>query len=557
MKKISYAQLKNHLYCVYIILIVLIATFTAIASQTSDVNDYGKHAASFSSGWVDQNGNEINLEDIQQDTTVTKSISVGTQGKSLFFRAKNINLNVYKNGDLYESHGNGELKSMSWYKTPGTYFVNIPIDPDDTEISIEILVPYSNDTSCNIKSMQIGDGIEIMRKEVQNMIIGFCTCVLIVLIGIIMCILSVSLRKYGENHSSFMSLGMFACVSGIWAAIETKFLQLTIGHTSILHLVQNSALLIMILPLFIFFRDRGEAKDKISVPLIGGLTGSGFITCFVLHFMGIKDLHETMIVAHIIIALGCAFTLYYAWRAYAKSKFKDPAFWGLFVISACSITDVILYYLQLTKDSSTFVRIGVLCYIITLGAQLIAGYVQSYSENIKADMIMQMAYFDIMTGFYNNNSFISDLKDINKHPEENMNRAVMVFDLNCLKYINDTMGHAMGDNALKEAADYIRNSLGNIGKCYRTGGDEYAVITDKIVDKNELKDICIQLQSKLEERNKIHNPEKPYPLYIAGGYAIITTNGSEAFSEADAKMYKNKQDIKDKLRKINSDYVRT
>lgn len=49
-------------------------------------------------------------------------------------------------------------------------------------------------------------------------------------------------------------------------------------------------------------------------------------------------------------------------------------------------------------------------------------------------------------------------------------------DLNGLKQINDSLGHAAGDEMIKAAAECLRESFGAYGKIFRIGGDEFAAI---------------------------------------------------------------------------------
>ena len=360
-----------------------------------------------------------------------------------------------------------------------------------------------------------------------------------------------------KQNQNLLSLGLFAIVGGIWSMTETRVLQLLFGHSPVVHMIASLTLLLFTIPLFIFFRDRGEAKDKISTLVVGCYTGLAFIVCFLLHITGIKDMHETVKIAHIVTGLSCIIIVYYAIKIVKKSHFKDPAFWGLIVIGVLSGTDIILYYSQITMDNALFMRFGILGYIAMMCVQAIENYVKLYSEAIKAEMITKMAYYDMLTGFYNHNSFASEIKTMNKNPEKYIGRAIIIFDMNCLKYINDSMGHLMGDTALKESAKFIEESFANIGKCYRIGGDEYAVISDSTVKDKELSNLCKEFQSRVVDRNKVPIEDKPYPLYIACGYEVIKSNASDAFSVADAKMYDNKINIKKNLQQVNPALVRS
>ena len=555
MKTIDFKKVKEFIYMLYGLLLIITITAISIANINNNFQTVQPYM-NVQNMWVDENNNPIDLSYIADDTVAYKYLNENELNKTLFFRAKNVNVRVYKNDTLYIDYSNLTPEEMAWYKTPGTYYVSVPIDNNDQYIKLEIDAPYKNDSGCNIKNMYLGDGGKIVTHQLVNALPGFSLCILILIMGILLCILSISLRKYNKENQNLLSLGIFAIVGGTWSMTETRIIQLLFGHSAVVHMITNLTLLLLIIALFIFFRDRGEARDKITMPLVGCYSSIAFITCSILHFTGVKDLHETITTAHITVGLSCAIALYYAIQIFKKSHFKDLPFWGLIAIGVLSGIDVILYYKQITMDNAIFMRFGILGYIAMMCVQAIENYVKIYSDAVKAEMIERMAYFDVLTGFYNHNSFSSDLKDMVKHPETGKGKAIIVFDMNCLKYINDNMGHSMGDTALKEASEFINDSFSMIGKCYRIGGDEYTVITNKSTTVDELSAICEEFQRKLVERNATPIEDKPYPLYIACGYEIINDNASEAFSVADARMYDNKVRIKKDLQQINPALIR-
>lgn len=549
------------LYLVYLFLLAVTVAAVIFSAAAGDTYTEPERYIPYDSGWTDRNGAPADLDELTETTTVVKRLSVIEHDCELFFRVKNLNIAVYKDDILYKDYGRVYSGMNAGYKCPGTYFVMIPLYREDSgkEIRIVIENPYRNDSSCNIKNMYLGQGDAIIRAKVFEMLPGFCTSILIILVGGILALLSVILRKYSRSNSSLLSLGLFAVIIGIWSATETKLLHLLLGYTAIIHLVTSLTLMLLAVPIFLFFRQRKEATDKVSAILVSVLTVIGFLISVIMHFAGIRDLHENITIAHTVIITGCLFTLYYAFQAFRKSHFKDFAFWGLLIIAVFSIVDIVLYYKQITADNSTFVRFGVLGYVTLLAAQLLESYVRTYSENVKADMLLQMAYSDVLTGFYNRNSFISDIKEIDRSLDGHKGRAVLVFDLNCLKYINDTMGHTMGDNALKEAAGYIKQCFGGIGKCYRIGGDEYTVVSDKAISEQELDSLYQGFREQVLSRNNTLHKDRPYPLYIAFGYDVIGESAESAmdtFNSADARMYENKQKLKEILRAENAAYVR-
>lgn len=540
-------------YVLYILLVLFAVGFVSAANILRPYN-VTKEYDDFDTGWYDEYEKEVKLDKIKSDMVIKKDIPEEYAGKSLFMRVKNLNVDIYLDGELYKRYGDDVIDNI-FYKTPGTYFITIPLS-DSKTVEIAVYCPYASDSSCNIKDVYIGNEESIIKNQITRMMPGFCISMLIIMLGIIFCVAAITLRKYGNKAMSLLALGLFNCTFGVWAGLEMKLLQLIVDNPAPIHIGVHLSLMLTVMPIFIFFRQRGETKDKIGLYTIITITTITFIFNVFSHFLYFMDMHETIRLTHITLGVGSVFTLKYAYDKLKKTQFKDPTFWGLTIIGICAVIDVIMYYNQLAYDSSLFIKIGVLVYMIALGVDIIGEYAKIYSANLKAKMLEKIAYEDLLTGFYNHNMFISDMKLMNKEQVMSRGKSILIFDMNCLKYINDTFGHSVGDEALKESAEYIKECFGDIGKCYRTGGDEFAIISDNCTPRTVISKAYSKLREKTAERNRVVLEDKPYPLYIAFGYEIIKENAQDTLKQADANMYKNKQRIKAELAAQNPELIR-
>ena len=85
------------------------------------------------------------------------------------------------------------------------------------------------------------------------------------------------------------------------------------------------------------------------------------------------------------------------------------------------------------------------------------------------------ASYDVLTGIYNRRAFEGLLDDVLQGADKNT-RAVFFLDLDQFKVINDTAGHAAGDQLLKQVSKHIANTLRDDDILARFGGDEFAMI---------------------------------------------------------------------------------
>ena len=111
-------------------------------------------------------------------------------------------------------------------------------------------------------------------------------------------------------------------------------------------------------------------------------------------------------------------------------------------------------------------------------------------------------------------------------------------DLNGLKKVNDLQGHKKGDECLITTAEVISRHFPN--KCYRIGGDEFAVLVSDMDEKIFLKKTK-ELKKELDSRDKTN---------LALGYIFRTNPASIGvlLSEADRLMYLAKELYYSKLR---------
>lgn len=97
-------------------------------------------------------------------------------------------------------------------------------------------------------------------------------------------------------------------------------------------------------------------------------------------------------------------------------------------------------------------------------------------EKLLADRTRYLAEFDVMTGLANRSRFQNRLDDLDGARHGGAIAGLLLVDLDGFKQVNDTHGHALGDECLKEAAMRLTECCGNVQLVARIGGDEFAVL---------------------------------------------------------------------------------
>jgi len=157
------------------------------------------------------------------------------------------------------------------------------------------------------------------------------------------------------------------------------------------------------------------------------------------------------------------------------------------------------------------------------------------------------AYRDAMTGIRNKGAFVDYLKTIDEEiaqaePGKSPAFAIVVFDCNDLKEINDSYGHDCGDEYLKTASRLICRVYDH-SPVFRLGGDEFGVILQH-EDYENRDALFSQFDAMVLEGNDVA-PSPWKKVNISKGMAVYTPgrdrSASDVVTRADQKMYQAKK----------------
>ena len=161
-----------------------------------------------------------------------------------------------------------------------------------------------------------------------------------------------------------------------------------------------------------------------------------------------------------------------------------------------------------------------------------------YEENLFA--AENKATIDELTGVKNKHAYTTAEKKLDGHIMQGSfpQFAIVIFDINNLKTINDTLGHQAGDQYIKNGCDTICTFFKH-SPVFRIGGDEFAVIAQGY-DLQHIDSIMSKFEKHIL-KNKLKGD-----VVIAAGMSRYFDDGSVApvFKRADEEMYKNKKMLK-------------
>ncbi len=156
-------------------------------------------------------------------------------------------------------------------------------------------------------------------------------------------------------------------------------------------------------------------------------------------------------------------------------------------------------------------------------------------EKRQEESLTFQARTDELTGLFNRRAYEEDIYEMSDIPEK---FVYIALDVNGLKVVNDTIGHAAGDELITGASDCMKKILGPHGKLYRTGGDEFAAIA--FVSEEEIKTILEEFEKCTGSwsGNLIDSLTVSYG-YVSREEGIANTMPKYAV-EADKRMYQAK-----------------
>jgi diguanylate cyclase (GGDEF)-like protein/PAS domain S-box-containing protein len=174
--------------------------------------------------------------------------------------------------------------------------------------------------------------------------------------------------------------------------------------------------------------------------------------------------------------------------------------------------------------------------------------------------LQYLADHDPLTGTFNRRRFEHELqRELARVSRYDSGGAVLAIDLDHFKYVNDTLGHSVGDELISQAGRIFGERLRGTDTIARLGGDEFAVILPGVTREEAVR-VAENLLVALREQARIgdgpgegmlsHGTEHPRRVSASIGVALLegeALSGEEKLVEADIAMYDAKEAGRDRV----------
>lgn len=173
----------------------------------------------------------------------------------------------------------------------------------------------------------------------------------------------------------------------------------------------------------------------------------------------------------------------------------------------------------------------------------------------KDAMLDYVAHYDKVTGLPNRVLFMTRLSRLVRHAaREKKQLALVLFDLDRFKDINDSYGHMVGDELLAALASRLTDQLNEFDSFARMGGDEFALLIEDVADSATVEIIVTKIAKIINQPVSLTQGAE-VRVSVTMGVSIFPEHGSNADSllqNADAALYRAKADGKGGLAFYNN-----
>lgn len=433
----------------------------------------------------------------------------------------------------------------------GFHYITLP---DDFARRLFIITLYVSEDNAfgNIEVPTICNGKNAFGNFVRIRSIPLVIILSLPMLGI--CFFFVGIIMFFKSkQTNLISVSLFSILIGIWALCSSDLLPVFTDNLRLRVFLEFGSLYFAPCFIMTYFRDEcldyGGKLRKFGFHSIWGLLMSFAAVTTILQVFNIVHFPKVLTIAHVLMALMGGY-LVVVLVADAKKHRADNylIFVGLIIALTFAMTDLVRYNLKkffAISASSHFtstVYIGafvlMLAMIIDYSDKVLAHFYKM-AENATLE---KLAYVDSLTGLSNRRRF-QEKYDVIDHEKEDY--AIISFDLNGLKKVNDNLGHEMGDKYLKTFAGFLKASFSKEVILTRTGGDEFAAI----LKGRDMMDADKSIETLLKKIQQSNVGNEDWQMSTAYGIAYSTENGLDnvhaVFSAADARMYELKHKMKE------------
>lgn len=448
-------------------------------------------------------------------------------------------IRVWADETLIYQAAQGEEQALSsmWHFIPADQykeaaFLRVELTRYDGESDWELASPYQDHPGTIV--------LQLLQGHLPTILL-WMACMFFTLLLMLAAIFMLVRRVAGCKL--VFSLAGFIFLSGMWVLLDSKVTTIFGGNYALTYFSSYCVFYLLPVPLMFYFQFMlGEKVQPLQHLIWITLGNAGF--WMLMHLLGILPIRYTAITVHLIILTFLAVLL----RELLKDR-ESPlrkrlicTFWSSLLVFGTALVSIVMYHAELLPPSNSAVIFAwaLLALIFSMILDTVRVLDQVWKNTQYIQVYRQLATEDTMTRLANRNAYELKIRDLIASPPAEL--TLILFDVDRMKQINDTYGHHAGDLALALTAKCILEVFGNMGDCYRIGGDEFCVMLTQ----------NIQVDQELERFDQLisEGNTNAFPLTVSHGWetgsyqnrkSIPMKEFVELKKAADKDLYRMKQ----------------
>lgn len=432
----------------------------------------------------------------------------------------------------------------------GYQFIKFPNEYQGKQLRIQ-LVMAEDEVFTKFDSVRLYEWENAYRVLItENRLPLFCGSFLI-LFGLIVSVITIVALFFSTKYIRLFCISLFAICMGLWSLSYYNVMLIFAIPLYSISLINYLVLYLAPIPLIIYiYEEVKNLRFKSLKVFYWVYFATELLSVFVaitLHTFNLVHLAGMFKYMQIIMLVGLLFFLLVLIMNLKNSRYEGKlSVVGLLIVIGCVAYDMLGYnagryfgkdYFNLRGVTSS----GIMMFICILFVSFYIEMTQKMMEQKERDFLIKSAYTDELTQLHNRRYCMEYMNKLRE--ERNFKYTVICFDLNNLKTVNDTYGHAKGDVLIRSAAEVIAETFEDYGVVARMGGDEFVAVIGT-ADEEKLASLMKEFVQNIDRKNRMI---KDLNMSIAYGYASGSQSDSDiekVYQTADDRMYEKKKQMK-------------
>jgi len=480
--------------------------------------------------------------------TTTLPQNIRTYYPAIYIKTRASMINVYIDGTQVYSHDEEYYESLG-YLASGGHIIDLPYNPVGENITIQITAA-ERFAFLGIESPIYGEYESVRSYLIRKSLVPLIIALFIIIYGIVFLIITMvfSMQRRSMRKQIFSSvISSLLCMDiGIWLLCHFDLLHLMLGGGHTVKLWHMS--LILMIPIVYAYtsRMRESYNDTFSSTMRFIVVAIAIILLVIVNSQSIS--YTILKIPFLIIGAIMTGQVFALSAQKFSSSVPDASevvqLIGIdvmvVVVWISGLGFVFLEYMGRNADTlqHSIIPIGALFLVFSQMFNYFVYTTQTYIHRQRNEDLHHRAYNDALTGLANKKAKEDVFEKLEKSSKD---FCIIVFDLNGLKLVNDTVGHVYGDHLIITFATVLKMVFENYGFISRIGGDEFVVALEETNDE-----ILGRLLSEMEEKLAVLDKREWRVNHsTAYGYCyrheISSGTISDVFKCADSRMYEMKK----------------